>query len=242
MNYLNFRFLAFTVMIGFLILGGCASATQKITVSDVTIDTVGSTQTAALMIDQAPKGVSGYTITLTISDPQKAVIKTWIAPSWADMKSNGDLPGSEVQVQAAALTADKVPVGSTGIPLGTMVIEGLSAGTTTVHVQLRYLDDNTGGNYIPSTEVIDGVITVNAKQGTVISPLRVPGLTNLPTDPDHDGLYEDLNGDGTITFTDVSTFFYNIHWIENNEPVTLFDYDQNRMIDFGDILVLNQKI
>jgi len=32
-------------------------------------------------------------------------------------------------------------------------------------------------------------------------------MTNLPTDPDGDGLYEDLNGNGRIDFNDIVTQF-----------------------------------
>ena len=55
-----------------------------------------------------------------------------------------------------------------------------------------------------------------------------------------DGLYEDLDGDGRATSADVTLFFYNRHWIRENEPVALFDYDRNSAIDFGDIVRLNR--
>jgi PKD repeat protein len=35
------------------------------------------------------------------------------------------------------------------------------------------------------------------------SPPALPGQENQPTDPDGDGLYEDINGDGELTVGDV---------------------------------------
>lgn len=67
-------------------------------------------------------------------------------------------------------------------------------------------------------------------------PVTLPGLTNPPTDPDGDGLYEDLNGNGRTDFADVSLFFARMEWIAENEPVPLFDLNGNGRIDFNDIV------
>jgi|WetSurMetagenome_2_1015567.scaffolds.fasta_scaffold41930_3 PKD repeat protein len=72
--------------------------------------------------------------------------------------------------------------------------------------------------------------------------LTIPGQTNPPTDPDHDGLYEDLNGNGRKDFNDVFVFFKQMTWISNNEPVTLFDFNKNTRIDFNDVFLLFKEI
>lgn len=68
--------------------------------------------------------------------------------------------------------------------------------------------------------------------------VALPGQTVLPTDPDKDGLYEDLNGNSRVDFADVVLFFEQMDWIAANEPVTAFDMNGNRRIDFNDIVVL----
>jgi PKD repeat protein len=73
-------------------------------------------------------------------------------------------------------------------------------------------------------------------------PLPLPGVTNHPTDPDNDGLYEDLKGNGIVSFADVSLCFSNFYWIRGNEPVSLFDFNKNGGIDCGDLDVLNQRV
>jgi len=63
-------------------------------------------------------------------------------------------------------------------------------------------------------------------------------VTDLPTDPDLDGLYEDLNANGYLDFADLSFYFKEMEWIEENEPIGLFYYNGNGRIDFADIMTL----
>jgi PKD repeat protein len=71
---------------------------------------------------------------------------------------------------------------------------------------------------------------------TAQQPVILPGMTNPPTDPDGDGLYEDLNGNGRVDFADVALYFSRMEWITDNEPVPLFDFNGNGRIDFNDIV------
>ena len=65
-----------------------------------------------------------------------------------------------------------------------------------------------------------------------------PGYTNPPTDPNHDNLYEDINGNGILDFDDVVAYYDNMDWIEGNASVAFFDYNKNGLIDFDDIVKL----
>lgn len=78
----------------------------------------------------------------------------------------------------------------------------------------------------------------SGQAGTISDVVALPGSTTLPTDPDHDGLYEDLNGNGEAGFNDVVLFFNNLDWIADNEPVSAFDFNQNGAIGFQDIVML----
>jgi PKD repeat protein len=73
-------------------------------------------------------------------------------------------------------------------------------------------------------------------------PIPLPGFSAPPADPDGDGLYDDLNANGQTDFADVVIFFRQITWIEENEPVALFDYNRNGWIDFDDIVKLFRRI
>lgn len=70
----------------------------------------------------------------------------------------------------------------------------------------------------------------------------IPGQTNPPRDLDGDGLYEDLTGDGELTFADVEVFFHQMDWIEENLPIEHFDFNGNGRIDFDDIVDLFEML
>jgi PKD repeat protein len=63
-----------------------------------------------------------------------------------------------------------------------------------------------------------------------------------PGDPDGDGFYEDLNGNGWIDFADLILYFNTIDWIRENQPLCCFDYDGNGAIDFIDAILLMDEI
>jgi|WetSurMetagenome_2_1015567.scaffolds.fasta_scaffold00010_137 PKD repeat protein len=69
-----------------------------------------------------------------------------------------------------------------------------------------------------------------------------PGNTLPPTDVDHDGLFEDTNGNTRLDFSDVVLFFKNTAWIGSHEPVAAFDFNRNGSIDFNDLVVLFRKL
>jgi PKD repeat protein len=74
------------------------------------------------------------------------------------------------------------------------------------------------------------------------SVAAVPGGTDLPTDTDADGLYDDVNGNGRPDFADVVLFFTQMSWIAANEPRVSFDYNANGRIDFADVVRLFNNI
>jgi len=79
---------------------------------------------------------------------------------------------------------------------------------------------------------------------TVTPPaiLMLPSQTKAPTDPDSDGIYEDLNGNGRLDFADVVLYFNQMTWIAANEPIAAFDLNGNGRIDFADIVALFNEI
>jgi len=77
---------------------------------------------------------------------------------------------------------------------------------------------------------------------SVKSLKAVPSFAAKPTDPDSDGIYEDLNGNGRLDFADVVLYFNQMTWIAANEPLTAFDLNGNSRIDFADIVALFNEI
>jgi PKD repeat protein len=65
-----------------------------------------------------------------------------------------------------------------------------------------------------------------------------PNYTKPPTDPNHDGFYEDINGNGQLDFDDVVAYYDNMDWIGQNKLTAYFDYNRNGQIDFDDVVKL----
>jgi PKD repeat protein len=78
--------------------------------------------------------------------------------------------------------------------------------------------------------------------GTAAPVVPVPPGTTLPTDPDGDRLYDDVNGNGRADFADVVLFFDRMDWVAANEPVSAFDYNTNGRIDFADVVWLFNRL
>jgi PKD repeat protein len=78
--------------------------------------------------------------------------------------------------------------------------------------------------------------TINVSAKPIIPTF--PGYSNPPTDPNHDGLYEDINGNSHIDFDDVVAYYKNMNWIEQNNLTKYFDYNRNGQIDFDDVVKL----
>jgi PKD repeat protein len=83
-------------------------------------------------------------------------------------------------------------------------------------------------------------VILNTHAQNALIPL--PGYSILPTDPDHDNKYEDVDGNGIENFGDVSLFFLNIGWIRDNEPIGLFDFDGDGRITYNDVVALFNEI
>jgi PKD repeat protein len=77
---------------------------------------------------------------------------------------------------------------------------------------------------------------------TTTEPLALPGQASRPRDPDHDGIYEDLNGNGRKDFGDIVLFFEQLDWIVANEPAGAFDPNGNGHADFNDIVLLFKEL
>lgn len=74
--------------------------------------------------------------------------------------------------------------------------------------------------------------------GTVTRPVPVQPSVISPTDPNDDGRYEDVNGNGRRDFADVVLLFNELEWIAANEPIEAFDFNGNGRIDFDDVVEL----
>jgi len=192
------------------------------------------TETAfTILMDRAAAGIAGYTITVSLDDPAIGEITAVSFPAWAGLKSNGTLPADSVWIRAVDLEGN---AGTGNITLCTVTVRGDTEGTTTLSIlDNATLEDREGGIYTFAT--VPATLTVGA---AAVLPFPKPDGTTYPapTDPDGDGLYEDVDGNGRIGFNDVVVYYTNLQFVEDNQPLEAFDYDRNGRIGFNDVIVL----
>jgi rubrerythrin len=76
-------------------------------------------------------------------------------------------------------------------------------------------------------------------------PPALPGQENPPKDVDNDGVYEDLNGDGEFTFSDIQLYYGEVYrkrdseFVQNN--LEFFDVDGDGKITLADVQALFDK-
>ncbi|TAJ44159.1 fasciclin domain-containing protein [Methanofollis fontis] len=192
--------------------------------------TVGGGQTAefTMILDSAPSGLAGYTLNLSVVNPAVATISGITFPEWAEINGTSDLPNASAWMKTVDL-GEMVGSNATDVVLGTVILTGLSAGNTTLIVDVVAMTADGGEAVTPKT----GEATIEV---TAIPPL--PGYTNPPADLDGDGLYEDVNGNGMLDYDDVVGFSRNFLWIEENNLTALFDFNANGVLDYDDVVTL----
>ena len=194
---------------------------------------VGLTAEINLTLDKAQNGLSGYNITVSLSNTTVAEITSVSFPDWATLHSNSTLPADSLWIKATDLY-DKIKSGATNITLATITLRGDERGKSDILVTVTKMDDDNENPIDPNT--VSGKIEV-------IEVVPFPGCENPPTDPDRDGLYEDINGNGRKGFNDVVVFFNYLKWVEENQPcIECFDFNKNGRIDFDDVVKLFEEI
>jgi len=116
---------------------------------------------------------------------------------------------------------------------GTLMITGMTASS----------DGDLSGNHT------SGDLWVLEVQGNedktpfnVLSIGPLGGDGPVPTDPDGDGKYEDLNGNGKMDLQDPTVFFQYFDWISKQDFQSAFDFNENGGLDLSDVQALFAEI
>jgi parallel beta-helix repeat protein len=194
---------------------------------------INSKRKINLTLDHVPFGLSGYNISIELSNGTVAEIISIDYPEWATLSSNSSLPGNSVWLKASDLS-NLIQNGATNVTLATLTVRGDTGGTSRILISVASMDDDIGNEINPDTAM--SIVEVNA-----VVPFPC-GSCNAPYDPDGDGLFEDVNGNGRKDFNDVVLFFNYLEWIPDNELINYFDFNGNGRIDFNDIIKLFEEL
>ncbi len=133
-------FLALCVMVPY----GYAANTLSANPSAVSL-TQGSTQTATIIVDELPYGLSGYSIRVSLADPSAGKIVSVKYPPWAVLNSTSGQPSASVTLSAVDLTG-QIDAGAQGVELASITIHGDSTGSTGILItQLKFDGDGEAG-------------------------------------------------------------------------------------------------
>jgi len=212
--------------------GEPARPTLSVTVDDERVGAEGST-TATVRIDEAPEGVAGYRLEVGVSDPSVVEVTGGSYPDALGLTEDPVVAddGSSVVLKASD-TEDAIEGGASDVELGTVDLAFAGAGRTDLTATVAALDADGGA-------AIDPVVETGEVRAV---PVERIGDNPLPTDPDGDGEYEDLNGNGRLDSEDVVLLFQN----KDSEAVTdnadAYDFNDNGRIDFDDINELFEEL
>jgi hypothetical protein len=163
------------------LVSGVAAAT--LSTGSFQIGTVGETVSIPVVLDSAPGGISGYGITVSLSNPSVATITAVAFPDWASLKSASDLPSGQVVLKSVDLS-QKVPVGGTGVLLATLTVKGTATGSTSVVItpDPSLGVQNRNGDLYPITAQ-PGTLTVGTPSSGIL-PTPVPtSMSQTPVPP-----------------------------------------------------------
>jgi PKD repeat protein len=190
---------------------------------------VGIDQTSRyeVVVTGADDGIGSYEFVARVGETGTATITD------ATLKgTSGDGALSSVEVaddgtSATVLTAAADLTEGTTTTIATLAVEGVAPGTTDISLDDIVVGDSQSRGY--TIENVSGAsVTVEEMAPVVVGDQPA-------TDPDGDGLYEDINGDGTFDIVDVSALFRNRNSDTiQNDPEGL-DFNGDGIVDIVDI-------
>jgi PKD repeat protein len=193
----------------------------------------GGTATYDVVVDGVTNGVGSLDLVMTTDKPDRAVIT----------EVSQEIDASLGVTEEVAADGSRATIGgslgstaSTGeVTIATVTVEGVATGSSTIGVGVTEIGDSDGNPYSIG-EVTNATATVTA------GPADVTGDGNAPSDPDGDGVYEDVNGDGEITFADLQGL-YAAGLADGGNRITadnegFFDFNGQDGLTFADLQTL----
>jgi hypothetical protein len=147
--------------------------------------------------------------------------------------------------------------GATATRIATLAVDGTERNRTVVSVapngtETVRLDWPTAagdaGTYTATVTVRNGTVVTAAANESVSVRERSPdpvaeGSTSAPpTDPDGDGRFEDVDGDGNVSYRDVVVLFEQFETVAARPTTAPFDYDGDGTVSFVDLVDLFEHV
>ncbi len=205
---------------------------------DVDVESAAISQGGTAEVDvtasSLPAGLSGARVAISTSDDGVAEITGGSYNDaiglTADPVVSDD--GQTVELRFADTESD-VQSGAQNVTVGTLEIEAVGSGTTDLQVSVENMDAEDGSE-----------IDAQERMGVVVAGPPALGsgpAGSAPTDPDGDGQFEDVNGNGRMDYADIELLFERL----DDESVTMnvdaYDFNDNGQIDYDDVVDLYEE-
>ncbi len=198
----------------------------------------GKTVELAVTASSLPAGFSGARLDVSVSNPEVAEITGASYSEAFGLTASPETRGSGSAVRLKVADTERAVEGGMDVTLATLEVEGVGTGTTDLVVDVHEMDDDDGASI--DVEERSGLL-VTGPQPVGSGPDSGPG-GRAPTDPDDDGRYEDVNGNGRLDYDDVVLLFENIETDAVRMNESAYDFNENGEIDYDDIVSLYEEI
>ncbi|MCO8265828.1 PKD domain-containing protein [Haloferax sp. AB510] len=196
------------------------------------VATTGQRTNVSVVVQRATDGVRSYDVTLHVSNASVATVED-VSFAGDPQFSNANVSDGDASVRVTAGAANTADNGSVVIANVTLLAD--AAGTTDVRATVQALGDENNDAYVV-TAVNNTTITVES------GPPAIGSDRNPPTDPDGDGVYEDVNGDGEFNVIDVSALFDNRNDAAVQEHGRFFDFNGDGAFNVIDVSALFDQL
>ncbi|MFB6085103.1 MAG: PGF-CTERM sorting domain-containing protein [Halorientalis sp.] len=183
---------------GLLLVGGVGTATAddgaQLTVTNATVEE-NETSRLRLALTRAPAGLSGYEVTLSLSEPGVAEITNASYPDAFQLTTEPRIADDGQRVTLEAAVTD-TPPGARNVTLATVTVAGTGGGTTAVRVTDAQIDADDGSRVAPAYDAGSVAVEPLANDGGAGSD----GSDGAGNGPSRDPA-DDPGGDGSTTPT-----------------------------------------
>jgi len=191
----------------------------------------GAATTVDIVVSGATDGIAGADLSVTVANTAVARIEdVSLTGSSGLRRTSVANDGSRCD---AAFVSDTT-IGAGDVTLGSVTISGVEAGSTSLSVSV----DSIG---TPDAESYD----IAQTSGTALTVTQgIPPLVgdSAPTDPDGDGVYEDVNGDGTTDIADVQALLDSFDGQTAQDNAASFDVNEDGRLDVTDVIRLLSEL
>jgi hypothetical protein len=202
--------------------------------------TADSNQTATIVIDAASVTLDDQTV-LNGSSTVTVASATLSEGGFVVIHSTPVVPTNGTAADSVIGNSSYIADNASDIEI--TLNETITANTTLVAMAHQDTNDNqlyefpsADGPYTENGSPVVDAGNITVQDSPFTQPF--PGEPGTPQDLNDDGLYEDVNGDGQLTFDDIIAFAFNLDATLTSEQADALDFDGSGTVDFADVIEL----